>query len=67
MTAAAAIDRVVHHSVILELTGPRPPALALKTRSGEESRMNAAARGAAILVVATFPDIFKPVRESLRR
>ena len=29
--------------------------------------MNAAGRGAAILVVATFPDIFKPVCESLRR
>ena len=27
--------------------------------------MNAAGRGAAILVVATFPDIFKPVPDSL--
>ena len=38
----AEMDRVVHHSVILELTVPRPPELARKTRRGEVSRMNAA-------------------------
>ena len=32
MTTAAAIDRIVHHSVILELTGPSYPAEAAKAR-----------------------------------
>ena len=38
MTAAAAIDRVVHHSVILELTVPIYRAEAAKARTqGEEA------------------------------
>ena len=34
MTAAAAIDRVVHHSSILELTVPRYRAAAARARTG---------------------------------
>jgi hypothetical protein len=32
MTTAAAIDRLVHHSVILEMTGPKLP-----NRGGQEA------------------------------
>jgi len=38
MTTAAAIDRLVHHSVILELTGASVRAEAAKMRAGDESR-----------------------------
>ncbi len=38
MTAAAAIDRVVHHSVILELTVPSYRAEAARARTQNEER-----------------------------
>lgn len=38
MTTAAAIDRLVHHSVILELTGASVRAEAAKMRASDESR-----------------------------
>ena len=42
MTTAAAIDRVVHHSVILELTGPSFRAEAAKTRIQNEGKSTTA-------------------------
>jgi hypothetical protein len=38
MTTAAAIDRLVHHSVILELTGKSVRAEAAKMRAGDVTR-----------------------------
>ena len=62
MTATAALDRGVHHSVILELTvpshRPRPRELAHKERKGEKSTMNAARRGAeAVILVVTAANV----------
>jgi DNA replication protein DnaC len=37
MTTAAAIDRIVHHAVILELTGPSYRAEAAKARLPKEA------------------------------
>ena len=37
MTTAAAIDRIVHHAVILELTGPSFRAEAAKARAPKET------------------------------
>ena len=41
MTTAAAIDRIVHHSVILELTGPSYRAEAAKARLPKETQATA--------------------------
>lgn len=40
MTTAAAIDRIVHHAVILELTGPSYRAEAAKARMPEDPNAN---------------------------
>lgn len=42
MTTAAAIDRLVHHSVILELTGKSVRAQAAKMRAGDEAQKQVA-------------------------
>ena len=40
MTTAAAIDRIVHHAVILELTGPSYRAEVAKARMPEDPNAN---------------------------
>jgi DNA replication protein DnaC len=40
MTTAAAIDRIVHHAVILELTGPSYRAEAARARLPKEAAAN---------------------------